>query len=181
MATLKVEAVAASKSMLRRSYELIEMSAPYPPIMDGRVPDPIDDCLRWLLAEDLLDCIVIAPERRVFRSNDWPMVIVSKADVADNLDVLEKSINAGFSSVIGTKCNLIALRDSFLRFGLTVDGQTRLGSGDAHDPLASSWNPQLIQGIAVAERLCKQALCIFAHDGSPVYILEAVPERSIRD
>ena len=177
MATLKVEAVAASKPILRRSYDLIEMSAPYPPVMDGPVPDPINDCLQWLLAEDLLDCIVLASERRLFRSNDWPMVILSKAEVTDNLDVLEKSINAGFSSVIGTQCSLIALRDYFLRLGLTVDGQTRLGSGDDHDPLASSWNPQLIQAIAVAERLCEHSLCIFAHDGSPVYILDAVPIR----
>lgn len=74
--------------------------------------------------------------------------------------------------VVAVKVDLDELIGFFRRFGYQVEGEGALGDGGEHDPLVPACNGDALkQAIDAAATLSHHPLCLFAHDGDPVYLM----------
>jgi hypothetical protein len=82
---------------------------------------------------------------------------------------------AGFALLIGTKDDLDREVEFFREMGYAPAGASKVGSNGAHDPLSAAWNRQSL-AVAIQTAWTNQCrtVCIFGHDGDPVYLLRLI-------
>ena len=139
------------------------------------VQDPIHSFFDRLLEGGLFECAVIVAKKGLLSRKDqtaWPLVIPSADDAKSARVDLEKIARAGFQLIVGTKSSLRDLETVFEALGYRKAGQGTYAGGDEHDPVQAAWEKEgFLRAVAVATELCDHALCVFAHDGDPVYLL----------
>lgn len=138
--------------------------------------NPIADFLDWLFNANSFECAVLIPRKGFLRRKRaiWPQVVVNAGEAESSRDVLEDAAQSGFELVIGTRSTVEELSNFFNRLGYREDGKGTYGGGDKHDPARAAWNKEsFAQAVTVATKLCEHPLCVFAHDGDPIYLLYA--------
>jgi hypothetical protein len=134
--------------------------------------DPVTKFFDWLLEADLFDCAVLASRKGMLQRPDWPRVVLTAHEAKSGRPLLERAARSGFGLVICTRSGRSDLAEFFGRLGYRVEGSGIFGGGDEHDPVRPAWNREVLeQMVAVASRLCEHPLCVFGHDGDPVYLL----------
>jgi hypothetical protein len=138
--------------------------------------DPIRSFFDRLLADGLFEVAVLVAKKGLLGRKDqiaWPLVIESVDDAISARSNLEKIARSGFQLVVGTKSSRRDLEALFESLGYRKVGQATYGSGSDNDPARAAWDKESLQrAVVVAARLCDRPLCVFAHDGDPVYLLE---------
>lgn len=135
---------------------------------------PVTDFFDWLFDANSFECAVLIPRKGLLwrKHAAWPSVIVDAEVARHSRDVLEKAAQSGFELIIGTRLKLEDLSSFFCRLGYREQGEGIFGSGDKHDTERAAWNKEsFAQGVVIATKLCAHPLCVFAHDGDPVYLL----------
>lgn len=137
--------------------------------------DPIRYFFDWLFETNSFEYAVLVPKKGFLKKNKrtiWPHVIGDVDEAKAGRDVLEKAAQSGFELIIGTRSNLEDLSNFFHRLGYRDGGNGDKVNAGEHDPARVAWNKDsFVQAVAVATKLCSYPLCIFAHDGDPIYLL----------
>jgi hypothetical protein len=137
--------------------------------------DPIRGFFDRLFDGSCFGCVVLIAKKGLFGRKDqiaWPQVIASVDDAKSVRDELEKLARSGFQVVVGTNSSLRDLETLFESMGYRAAGTGLFAGGGEHDPAQAAWDKEgFLRAVNVATKLCDQGLCVFAHDGDPVYLL----------
>jgi hypothetical protein len=137
--------------------------------------DPIRSFFDRLFESHSFECAVLVSKKGLFGKKDrvvWPQVIASADDAKGARGDLEKMARSGFEVVIGTSSTLQELETFFRTLGYQEAGKGTYASGDEYDPVRAAWDKEgFLRAVLVATKLCGHTLCVFSHDGDPVYLL----------
>jgi hypothetical protein len=138
-------------------------------------PDPIRSLFDRLLDGGSFECAVLVPKKGLLGRKEqiaWPQVIASADDARSARANLEKVARSGFQVIVGTNSGLRDLEALFESLGYQEAGKGTYAGGGEHDPVQAAWNKEgFMRAVAVAKKLCDHTMCVFAHDGDPVYLL----------
>lgn len=139
---------------------------------------PVSAYFDWALTAERFSHVVVPAKTR-----SWVERLLGKpkqspeamsdlhATLARRRELLQLA-RSGFSLLIATKSALGSEEDFLGGLGYWRAGVSVLGMGGAHDPLRAAWNRRpLAAAVEVALTLPCQAVCIFGHDGDPIYLL----------
>ena len=140
------------------------------------IPDnPVGSFLDWLFESGTFGCAVLVPTAGILRiksAPEWPQVIVDVNDARNSRAFLEKRAKSGFELVVGISMASEVVLEVFRGLGYDESSPRQFPNADLRDDLQATWNKEsLVQAITVATKLCNQTLCVFAHDGDPIYVL----------
>jgi hypothetical protein len=155
-----------------QTLNVIEMGLSPSEWQDTPNADPIVAFFDWVIASDRFGCVVVARARRYLRSAQPPLLIRTASDAANKRRFLEKECRAGFRAIIAVNRDISETIALLARLRYEEEGRGVVGGGGEHDPLGSAWNRDaLSQALAMATESCGGHLCLFAHDGDPVYLI----------
>jgi hypothetical protein len=144
---------------------------------------PVSAYLDWALTPGRFCHVVVAAESRSWlqrllggtealpqMTTDLGMALARQPD-------LLKLARAGFRLLIGSRDDDSSEEDFLCRIGYSRAGASMLDGKGVHDPLSAAWNRRsLEEAVQLALAWPCRTVCIFGHDGDPVYLL-----RSVRD
>jgi hypothetical protein len=134
--------------------------------------DTVSQFFTWVFDTNVFDCAVLAGKEHIFGSLDCPRVIVTTREARNRRGLLETAAHSGFELLIALKTELREVTELFEGFGYRTCGHGTFATHDEHDPKAAAHNNEALEeAVMVASRLSRHPLCLFAHDGDPVYLL----------
>ena len=137
--------------------------------------DPIRAFFDRFLDDAHFECVVLVGKKPWLGRKgqvEWPQVITSAIDARSARKDLEGIAKAGFELIVGTKASPDNIESFFKKLGYTETGTGRFADESKHDPARAAWNKEgFSRAVNLASKLCDRTLCVFAHDGDPVYLL----------
>jgi hypothetical protein len=135
----------------------------------------------WQFRTAVFDFAVVASSQanllsRIVKRTDpshWLKVVLDAGEARASQSSLEKKARAGFELLVATTSTVDDLRTFFADYGYHSVGEATLGDSSKHD-LLGSWNDtELLRALVLASRMKASAVCCFAHDADPIYLLVA--------
>ncbi len=141
-------------------------------------PDPLAEFLNRALCPDRFVCLVLTPRKKTITQcllrvpEMLPVVLTNLEEVMSRMQMILPLVSSGFRVLIALSEPRQSLQRHIIGLGFQDAGESTLDADSEHNPLKASWNQkELITAVNTAFARPVQSVCLFGHDGDPLYVL----------